>query len=246
MVAVPAVEKDFAFLSCGTWSLLGTELDAPVISEKSAKLNVSNETGYGAKTSFLKNIIGLWLIQESRRQWIREGRQYTFAELEDMARKAQPFRCFIDVDTPEFTPAGNIPERIKEYCKKTGQYVPENDGEVMRCIYESLAMKYRTAVNELEDCTNKKFSKLYMVGGGTKDKFLSELTADSLGIEVSSGPVEATSYGNIAIQLIADGEIRDIETARKIIAASEKLCTFAPENTAEWNKYYKIYLEKVK
>ena len=107
-------------------------------------------------------------------------------------------------------------------------------------------MKYRTAVNELEDCTNKKFSKLYMVGGGTKDKFLSELTADSLGIEVSSGPVEATSYGNIAIQLIADGEIRDIETARKIIAASEKLCIFAPENTAEWNKYYKIYLEKVK
>lgn len=116
----------------------------------------------------------------------------------------------------------------------------------MRCIYESLAMKYRTAVNELEDCTSKKFSKLYMVGGGTKDKFLSELTADSLGIEVSSGPVEATSYGNIAIQFIADGEIRDIETARKIIAASEKLCTFAPENTAEWNKYYKIYLEKVK
>ena len=203
MVAVPASEKDFAFLSCGTWSLLGTELDAPVINEKSAKLNVSNETGYGAKTSFLKNIIGLWLIQESRRQWIREGKQYSFAELEDMARKAQPFRCFIDVDAPEFTPAGNIPER-------------------------------------------KKFSKRYMVGGGTKDKFLSELTADSLGIEVSSGPVEATSYGNIAIQLIADGEIRDIETARKIIAASEKLCTFAPENTAEWNKYYKIYLEKVK
>ena len=160
--------------------------------------------------------------------------------------REKPFRCFIDVDAPEFTPAGNIPERIKEYCKKTGQYVPENDGEVMRCIYESLAMKYRTAVNELEDCTSKKFSKLYMVGGGTKDKFLSELTADSLGIEVSSGPVEATSYGNIAIQLIADGEIRDIETARKIIAASEKLCTFAPENTAEWNKYYKIYLEKVK
>ena len=163
-----------------------------------------------------------------------------------ISRKIEPFRCFIDVDAPEFTPAGNIPERIKEYCKETGQYVPENDGEVMRCIYESLAMKYRTAVNDLEDCTSKKFSKLYMVGGGTKDKFLSELTADSLGIEVSSGPVEATSYGNIAIQLIADGEIRDIETARKIIAASEKLCTFAPENTAEWNKYYKIYLEKVK
>lgn len=246
MVAAPASEKDFAFLSCGTWSLLGTELDAPVINEKSAKLNVSNETGYGAKTSFLKNIIGLWLIQESRRQWIREGRQYTFAELEDMARNAEPFRCFIDVDAPEFTPAGNIPERIKEYCKKTGQYVPENDGEVMRCIYESLAMKYRTAVNELEDCTNKKFSKLYMVGGGTKDKFLSELTADALGIEVSSGPVEATSYGNIAIQLMASGEIADIKTSRKIIAASEKLYSFTPENTAEWNKYYEIYLEKVK
>lgn len=246
VAALPAPDRDAAFLSCGTWSLLGCELDAPVLTDESRKLELSNERGANGKVNYLKNIIGLWLIQESRRQWIREGRQYSFAELEDMARKAKPFRCFIDVDAPEFTPAGNIPERIKEYCKKTGQYVPENDGEVMRCIYESLAMKYRTAVNELEDCTNKKFSKLYMVGGGTKDKFLSELTADSLGIEVSSGPVEATSYGNIAIQLIADGEIRDIETARKIIAASEKLCTFAPENTAEWNKYYKIYLEKVK
>ena len=239
-------DSSFAFCSSGTWSLFGVETDEPILSDAVRDANFSNEGTIQGGFRPLKNIMGLWLIQESRRQWIREGRQYSFAELEDMARKAEPFRCFIDVDAPEFTPAGNIPERIKEYCKKTGQYVPENDSEVMRCIYESLAMKYRTAVNELEDCTNKKFSKLYMVGGGTKDKFLSELTADSLGIEVSSGPVEATSYGNIAIQLIADGEIRDIETARKIIAASEKLCTFAPENTAEWNKYYKIYLEKVK
>ena len=246
MAAVPAKEKDFAFLSCGTWSLLGTELDSPVIDEGSAALNVSNETGFDAKTSFLKNIIGLWLIQESRRQWEREGKHYSFAELETMARSAEPFRCFIDVDAPEFTPAGNIPERIKRYCKKTGQYVPADDAEIMRCIYESLAMKYRTAVCELEKCTGKKFSKLYMVGGGTKDRFLSELTASALGIEVSSGPVEATSLGNIAVQLIADGSIKDIDEARKVIAASETLYAFTPGDTDSWNKYYEIYLEKVK
>lgn len=246
MAAVPAKEKDFAFLSCGTWSLLGTELDSPVIDEGSASLNVSNETGFDAKTSFLKNIIGLWLIQESRRQWEREGKHYSFAELEAMARSVKPFRCFIDVDAPEFTPAGNIPERIKRYCEKTGQNVPTTDAEIMRCIYESLAMKYRTAVCELEKCTAKKFSKLYMVGGGTKDRFLSELTASALGIEVSSGPVEATSLGNIAVQLIADGSIKDIDEARRVIAASETLYAFTPTDNDIWNKYYEIYLEKVK
>lgn len=244
LVAAPANNNDFAFLSSGTWSLLGTELDEPIINEKSLALNVTNEQGYAGKTSFLKNIIGLWLIQESRRQWIREGMEYSFMELETLAKEAEPFKCFIDPDAPEFTPAGNIPKRIREYCEKSGQYVPQTVGEIMRCIYESLALKYKAAISELEECTGKKFETLYMIGGGTKDKFLSALTANSCGITVSSGPVEATAMGNVLIQLMAQGEVEDLSRAREIVRASEKISYFEPENTDEWEKAYEKY-EKV-
>ena len=243
LAAAPAKEKDFAFLSSGTWSLLGTELDEPIINEKSLALNVTNEQGYGGKTSFLKNIIGLWLIQESRRQWIREGREYSFMELETLAKEAEPFKCFIDPDAPEFTPAGNIPKRIIEYCDRTGQYIPHTVGEIMRCIYESLALKYKAAISELEECTGKKFETLYMIGGGTKDKFLSALTANSCGITVSSGPVEATAMGNVLIQLMAQGEVENLSHAREIVRASVKISYFEPENTDEWEKAYEKYKE---
>lgn len=246
LMAVPARENDFAFLSCGTWSLLGTELDCPVINEYSEELSVSNETGYGKKTSLLKNIIGLWLIQESRRQFIREGKNYSYADLESMAREALPHRCYIDPDYPDFTPAGDIPSRVKEFCRKTGQYVPETTGEIMRCIYESLSLKYRMAIEQLEKCTGKTFGKLYMVGGGTKDRFLSELTANAVGIEVSAGPVEATAYGNIAVQLIAAGEIETGAKAREIISASERIYTFTPSDREAWDKAYNTYTQIVK
>lgn len=242
LVAAPANNNDFAFLSSGTWSLLGTELDEPIINEKSLALNVTNEQGYAGKTSFLKNIIGLRLIQESRRQWIREGMEYSFMELETLAKEAEPFKCFIDPDAPEFTPAGNIPKRIREYCEKSGQYVPQTVGEIMRCIYESLALKYKAAISELEECTGKKFETLYMIGGGTKDKFLSALTANSCGITVSSGPVEATAMGNVLIQLMAQGEVEDLSHAREIVRASEKISYFEPKDTDEWEKAYEKYI----
>lgn len=246
LVATPAKEKDFAFLSSGTWSLLGTELDEPIVDENSLRLNVTNEQGYAGKTSFLKNIIGLWLIQESRRQWIREGREFSFIELESLAKEAEPFKCFIDPDAPEFTPAGNIPKRIKKYCEKTGQYIPQTVGEIMRCIYESLALKYRAAISELEACTGKRFKTLYMIGGGTKDRFLSSLTACSCGITVSSGPVEATAFGNIAIQLMTTGDIKDLDSAREIVRNSEKIYTYEPQNTKEWDEAYNRFLSAVK
>lgn len=245
LVATPAKEKDFAFLSSGTWSLLGTELDKPIVDENSLRLNVTNEQGYAGKTSFLKNIIGLWLIQESRRQWIREGREYSFMELEDSAKESEPFKCFIDPDAPEFTPAGNIPDRIRKYCGKTGQYIPQTVGEIMRCIYESLALKYRAAISELEACTGKKFKTLYMIGGGTKDRFLSYLTACSCGITVSSGPVEATAFGNIAVQLMTTGDIKSLESAREIVCKSERIYTYEPENKEVWDKEYQRFLSVV-
>lgn len=246
LAACPAAEKDFAFLSCGTWSLLGTELDEPIIDENSNRLNVTNELGCEGKTSFLKNIIGLWLIQESRRQWAREGKEYSFMELENLAKKAEPFKCFIDPDAPEFTPAGNIPRRIKEYCRLTGQSIPESVGEIMRCIYESLALKYRSAIGQLEECTGRKFETLYMFGGGTKDRFLSKLTASACKIKVSGGPVEATALGNIAVQLIASGDIEDIGEARKIIRNSEDIFLFEGENSEDWDRAYERFLQIVK
>lgn len=240
-IAVPTDKESFAFLSCGTWSLLGTEIDNPIITEASARLNVSNETCYGGKTSCLKNIIGLWLIQESRRQWQREGKDYSYAALESMARNCEPLKCFINPDDDAFVPAGNIPERVREYCKRTNQYVPLNDGEVIRCIYDSLAMKYREAVSELEECTGKSFKKLHMVGGGTKDRLLACLTANACGITVSCGPVEATAFGNCALQLMNENEIESLAEARKVISRSEKLYYFTPEDCDKWANAYEIY-----
>lgn len=241
--AVPSTEEEFAFLSCGTWSLLGTELLEPVVTEKSAGLNLTNETGYLGRISFLKNIIGLWLIQESRRQWIREGKEYSFTDLENMAAGATPLQCFIDPDFEAFVPAGNIPERVCEYCRRTGQYVPKNEAEIVRCIYDSLALTYKGAVLELEACTGRKFSSLHMVGGGTKGRLLAEFTAESCNLTVSCGPVEATVFGNVALQLIALGEIDSLESARKIIMNSEDIKVYAPKNTEIWDKAYKDYLE---
>lgn len=167
-------------------------------------------------------------------------------ELENLAKKAEPFKCFIDPDAPEFTPAGNIPRRIKEYCRLTGQAIPESVGEIMRCIYESLALKYRSAIGQLEECTGRKFETLYMFGGGTKDRFLSKLTASACKIKVSGGPVEATALGNIAVQLIASGDIEDIGEARKIIRNSEDIFLFEGENSEDWDRAYERFLKIVK
>lgn len=241
--AVPSSEKDFAFLSSGTWSLFGTELDAPIVNEKSLSMNVTNEGGFGDVTGFLKNIIGLWLIQESRRQWAREGQQYSYADLEKLALEAKPFQCFIDPDAPEFVPRGNIPERVRAYCEKTGQYVPQTVGEIMRCIYESLAMKYRQTLEKISDCTEKTYNVIHVIGGGTKDTLLCRMTANACGVPVKAGPIEATVLGNLAVQLIASGAVKDISEARQIIAESEDVRTYEPENTDEWTKAFENYMK---
>ena len=241
LVSVPTQEEDFIFLSCGTWSLLGTELNEPIINEKSNSYNITNESGYEEKASFLKNIIGLWLIQESKRQWEREGKVYSFGELEEMAQNAEPFRSFIDPDDPVFTPAGNIPERIREYCIKTNQPVPRNEAEIVRCINESLALKYRVALEEIEDCTGKIYSTIYMLGGGIQSKMLSQMTANACRTNVSAGPVEATVLGNVAIQLMSTGQIKNLKEARKVIKDSQEIYRYLPKDTKLWEEaFYKF------
>ena len=245
ITAVPCEDGDFVFLSSGTWSLFGTELDEPIVNETSLNINITNEGGLGGKTGFLKNIIGLWLIQESRRQWQREGNDYSYADLEKLALAAEPFKCFIDPDAPEFVPQGNIPERVREFCKKTGQYVPQTVGEIMRCIYESLAMKYRLTFQKLCECTGKDYPVIHVIGGGTKDGLLCQMTASSCDRTVKAGPIEATVMGNVLVQFMSDGTISSLKDARHTVAASEELKTYEPQDPEKWKAAYENFLKIV-
>ena len=245
ITSVPCEDGDFAFLSSGTWSLFGTELDKPIVNETSMNINITSEGGFDGSTGFLKNIIGLWLIQESRRQWKREGKEYSYADLEKLALAAEPFKCFIDPDAPEFVPHGNIPERVREFCRKTGQYVPETVGEIMRCIYDSLAMKYRLTFEKLRECTERDYPVIHVIGGGTKDGLLCQMTANSCDRTVKAGPIEATVMGNVAVQLMSDGSVKNIGQARKIVANSSELKTFEPKDTDKWAGAYEDFLKVV-
>ncbi len=238
VAAMPTLSENAAFLSCGTWSLIGCELDSPIMTAQSNALELSNEMGANGKINFLKNISGLWLIQETRRDLAKTDKKYSYNELEMFARDSEKFRSFIDPDAPELSAHGNLPDKIRDYCRKTNQPVPETIGQVVRCIYESLALKYRLALEQISECTGKKFDVLHLMGGGTKDGFLCELAAQSLGVPVIAGPIEATALGNIVLQLIALGEIESIEKGRAIIAETEKVKKYENEHTPDWDEAY--------
>lgn len=240
VAAIPSKE-DFVFISCGTWSLFGTELKEPLINEKSMKYNLTNETGMNNTTRFLKNIKGLWLVQETRRQFKKEGENYSYYDFERLAKEAKAFSCVIDVDAEEFGHPGDIPSRIKSYAENSGQQIPKTHGEIIRCIYESLAFKYRDTFEQISECTQKKYKVLHLVGGGSQSDLLCQMTADALGIEVIAGPVEATAIGNIMVQLIAQGEIKSFEQGRAIVEKSFGTKRYVPSEDALWNKNYANY-----
>lgn len=244
VLSVPAMKKDFLYISSGTWSLMGTETDTPVLTELSEKYDFTNEGGVFGTIRLLKNIMGLWLEQESRRQWKREGKSYTFDELTELAKESEPLRSIINPDDAAFSPAGNLPERIREYCRKTNQPVPETPGQIVRCIFESLALRYRWTAEKLEELTGKKYEVINIVGGGTKEDMLSQFAADASGKTVYAGPVEATTLGNVAMQLITLGEISDMWEARRVIANSFEIKTFEPrtENKSAWDEAYGRFL----
>ncbi len=243
VVSVPARTDNFAYISCGTWSLFGTESPAPVKSDAARRLNFTNETGVFGTVRLLKNIMGLWIIQESRRAWKRQGEDVSFDTLEREALAADPARAYIDCDAPDFEAPGDLPARIRDFCRKTGQPVPDTRGEVMRCIYESLALKYRHTLGLLSDITGVRYDALHMVGGGIKDTLLCQMTADACNIPVFAGPAEATATGNAAMQLISLGDLPDLSAARKIIADSVALKTYLPKPGAVkvWEQAYRNY-----
>ncbi|MBQ7580555.1 MAG: rhamnulokinase [Clostridia bacterium] len=244
--AVPKAQGDIAFISCGTWSIFGTELSKPVVNDTTYEMSVTNEGGFGDAIGFVKNIAGLWLIQESRRQWKKEGSDYSFADLEKAALESESFRCFIDPDDPIFASPGNMPQRVKDYCKKTGQPVPETVGEIMRCMYESLAMKYRLVFEKIKKCVAKDYDTINMIGGGTKDTLLCKMTAGACNTKVVAGPVEATALGNVCVQLIACGELDGISQARETIAQCETLKTYEPADADKWEKAFERFKAIVK
>lgn len=237
-----------AFLSCGTWSLIGTELDAPILTKESCEQELSNEVGANGKINYLKNITGLWILQESRREYQRQGQEYSFGELAKLAEEAKPLQCFIDPDAPEFANPGNLPERIREFCKRTNQPIPETVGETMRCVYESLALKYRQSLEQISKETGKTLEVLHILGGGTKAELLCQMAADCCGIPVEAGPVEATALGNMILQLKALGAVSDLEEGKKLVAQAEEIKEYRPVDTESecWKQAYERFKEIVK
>ena len=234
-----------AFLSCGTWSLIGCELDKPILTKKSMEDELSNEIGANGKINYLKNISGLWLIQEIRRNFRAEGKDYSYNDMEQLARIEPAFTCFIDPDSPEFAQPGGMPEKIRAYCERTGQSIPQTDGALVRCIYESLSMKYRYAIAQIQENTGKKFEVLHLLGGGTKDTFLCQMTANALGFHVVAGPTEATALGNIMLQLIALGTIQNVAEGRKLIRKTEKVTTYYPQKIDMLDEKYRIFCDVI-
>lgn len=234
VMAVPAKDEHFAFLSCGTWTLFGTELRHPVITKEALEMELTNEGGYGGTTTLLKNIMGLWLIQETRRYYQKQGLDYSFADLEKMALESEPFVSFIDPNNSLFAAPEDMPLKIQEFCRRTGQPVPETAGEIMRCIYQSLACEFALTLEKISKLTGYTYNCVHMIGGGTKDKLLCRLTAEATGKTAVAGPVEATALGNGISSLIALGEISDLAAARQVIIDSGLTVTYEPTEHDKW------------
>jgi rhamnulokinase len=235
VAAVPASGGNWAYLSSGTWSLMGVEWPKPVINDHARSLGFTNEIGFGGSVRLLKNIVGLWIVQECRRQWAKEGKKYDFAALEQMAAAAPPFVSLINPDDPRFLSPDNMPEKIAEFCEETGQPVPANHGAYVRCIYESLALFYRVVLRRIERLTAKKIERLHIVGGGSKDETLNQFAANALKIPIIAGPTECTALGNILVQAIALGHLPSHAAAREVVRNSFELKTFPFQDSGQWD-----------
>ncbi len=234
VAAVPGLDARSAYISSGTWSLMGCEVPAPVINERAMHANFTNEGGVGGTIRLLKNIAGLWLIQECRRQWAHAGTNYSWAELLALAEAASPFGARIDPDAPAFLSPPDMPAAIRAACARTGQPPPEGAGAVVRCCLESLALRYRATLDDLEELVGHRLDVIHVVGGGSRNRLLCQLTADACDRPVVAGPVEATALGNLVVQMLATGALPDVAAGRAIIAASVTLETYAPRADDRW------------
>lgn len=236
VAAVPASGDGWCFISSGTWSLMGVELDAPVVHKSSLALNLTNEMGAGGKTRLLKNIAGLWLLQECRREWSAAGREYSYEELASMAEGAPAFSAILDPDA--FLEPGDMPAKISAHCRAAGQRPPDSAAATARAIFESLALRYREVLESLENLLGRRLEILHIVGGGSRNRTLNQFVADATGRMVIAGPSEATTIGNILIQAMGAGQLSGLAEARKIVQRSVTLETFRPNPAADWDGAY--------
>ncbi len=236
VAAVPAEGNDWCYISSGTWSLMGVELDEPVINEKVLELTLTNEIGAEGKVRLLKNIAGLWLLQECRRAWALEGKEYSYAELAALAADARPFAAIIQPDA--FLEPGGMPERISAYCARTGQKAPAEPGEMSRVILESLALRYRQVLESLEALLGRRINVIHIVGGGSKNQLLNQLVAEATARRVVAGPSEATAAGNILVQAMGAGVLSGLKEAREVVKRSFEVTVLEPRSTAGWDDAY--------
>jgi sugar (pentulose or hexulose) kinase len=242
VAAVPAHTKDFVYISCGTWSLMGAELQKPCINKRSYEADFTNEGGVCGTFRFLKNLTGLWILQECRRSWQRDGDDLHYAALTAQASRAPALRSLIDPSSPEFSVPGDMPEKIRSYCKRTRQPVPETRGAVVRCALESLALSYRKTLEQLETILNRRLGPLHLVGGGARNGLLCQLAADATGRQVLAGPVEATAVGSMLMQAMARGQIRTLEDGREIVRRSFDVSAYEPGQTESWESAYRTFI----
>jgi rhamnulokinase len=238
VVAVPAASENTAYISSGTWSLVGIELDAPVLSARARAANLTNERGFGGTTRLLKNVMGLWLVQEVRRAWLRDGEAPGYADFAALAEGA-PGGVLFDPDLPELLTPGDMPARIRAACARTGQSVPEERPALLRAIFESLACKYRFVLDEIEAVTGRTIETVHVIGGGSQNAFLCQLTANISRRAVLAGPVEAAALGNVLVQMHAFGDVASLAEMRQVVRSSTELSVYEPDPATErWSELY--------
>jgi rhamnulokinase len=241
VVAVPATTENYAYLSSGTWSLLGLEIKDAIITEDSYNANVTNEGGYDNTYRLLKNIMGLWIVDQCRATWKSNGDDYSFEQITEMVKSVQPFTSLIEPDDPTFLPSGDMPSRVAEFCMKTQQPVPESDAEIIATVYISLAYKYRYVLEQLIAVSGQSVDHLHIIGGGSQNTLLNQMTANAIGRPVIAGPAEATATGNAIVQLISIGELSNVTEARTMLSQSIDTVIYEPQNTSAWNDNYERF-----
>ena len=237
VASVPASGGNWAYISSGTWSIMGIESEKPIVNEESLRMNFTNEGGVEGTTRFLKNIMGMWLIQECKRIWDHE-RKHEWQEIVEMSKAVKPFRSLIDPDDASFLNPGDMPEAVKNYCAETGQPIPVSKGEIARCIYDSLVLKYKFTLHQIESVTGKKVEKIHIIGGGAHNSEINQLTANATVVPVYAGPTEATSVGNILYQAKGLGLVGSLEEVREIVEKSFQVVEYQPNPQLEWDKAY--------
>ena len=244
VAAVPArADQSWAYLSSGTWSLLGKELDSPLLNEEAMQAQFTNECGIEGRIRFLTNIMGMWLVQESRNTWKRQGKNYSFDELSKSAAAAEPFRSLVNPNHASFMAPGDMPQRIRQFCRDHRQAAPETPGQIVRCAIDSLVFRYRQAVENLEQVTDDPVEVLHLVGGGTKDRLVNQYVANAIGRKVITGPVEATATGNLLTQAMAVREVTDLEHLRQVVRNSFDTQEYEPQDKIVWDEGYKKYCD---